>query len=780
MHNAASPALSESAGTRETTADLETLESHSTDESNVPSELEQQVEAAVRDVEDLLIQPEAELERQVEKEVLSKQVLEIPRENVPAPIDWSAPDLGVNSEPEVVVSESSYDSFSELDEEALEHSIGVNQARMTELAQTRAEMADLVLLSVESEARLRTAAAERRREEEEERLQFEESVSRRRLEDEDQLKAQLFHVHQAEAQALQLRDEEFHLRKNLERLNREAEELLQRKTQLEAETRTARIAAVRQSRDEAEQIHLESMARFHSEEESLRSATVVLGLRRNDLDAERQRHEVQIRQLEEEREQFFAEVAVRNAERERLRREMMDKVREEQELLLAEEAEQRRLSHELDQRRAELERARQAAQEDAKRVVDAWAMMKTAEESRNQAERERLVMEAEIFQRNDEEQQLLESTRRRAEEQRRLIEEGEQQRVREEERRISELEALQATMEEAARRRFEKEESLKQELDQLKLSEETALQRIQEFDIQRRRETEVHNQTIERLQRMEAEAKMRSAEESSRIVELEKRLKQEVERFDQLQQQHQARMQEESVWRAQAETRLQEQTNQYRLEQSLRMKAELLVNSEPDNSIESDVHVLRANAAMAPLVQTDLPSSAVELANVSEGNSGNAGPEHRAATVTALSDSGSDDAYELIVEAFDDESVIVRNAAARALYNLEPDKPAELFTRALKESSEERRTNIGIAISESGLADEAVNHLCSADREDTYNALCLLFTMAKTGQVDPLVQVIETHDEVEIRLAAVRLLTLSGQPELANAAVKRRLRVHQE
>jgi hypothetical protein len=106
---------------------------------------------------------------------------------------------------------------------------------------------------------------------------------------------------------------------------------------------------------------------------------------------------------------------------------------------------------------------------------------------------------------------------------------------------------------------------------------------------------------------------------------------------------------------------------------------------------------------------------------------------------------------------------------------LEPVRPAESFTRALKDASPERRTRIGKAIAESGLATQALQGLASEDREETYNSLCLLFTMARTGEVEPLVSAIETHEDAEIRVAAVRLLKMSGQEELATAAVNRRL-----
>lgn len=73
---------------------------------------------------------------------------------------------------------------------------------------------------------------------------------------------------------------------------------------------------------------------------------------------------------------------------------------------------------------------------------------------------------------------------------------------------------------------------------------------------------------------------------------------------------------------------------------------------------------------------------------------------------------------------------------------------------------------------------EAIDNLISENREDTYNALSILFVMAKTGEVHPLVQAIERHESVQVRMAAIKLLTLTGQSDIANTAAKRRLEGH--
>jgi HEAT repeat protein len=140
----------------------------------------------------------------------------------------------------------------------------------------------------------------------------------------------------------------------------------------------------------------------------------------------------------------------------------------------------------------------------------------------------------------------------------------------------------------------------------------------------------------------------------------------------------------------------------------------------------------------------------------------------RAAAIVELSHVDTDEAFQQICAAFDDEAKEVRSAAARALFELRADR-AESFTRALREAPPERRRQIGAAISTSGLASEAVSQLTGESREKTYEAFSLLFLMAKAGEVQPLVRAIEGHPNNEVRLAVVKLLALSGQKEILPA-----------
>lgn len=137
----------------------------------------------------------------------------------------------------------------------------------------------------------------------------------------------------------------------------------------------------------------------------------------------------------------------------------------------------------------------------------------------------------------------------------------------------------------------------------------------------------------------------------------------------------------------------------------------------------------------------------------------------RAAGVLSLADLGNDEAYARVGAAFDDPVEQVRDAAARALFNINEDRAAS-FKRIMRASSPERRRRIGAAIASSGMAGEALSDLSSQSGERAFDALLVLSLMAKAGEVQSLIENIEDHPSTEVRLALVKLLALSGQPGL--------------
>ena len=67
------------------------------------------------------------------------------------------------------------------------------------------------------------------------------------------------------------------------------------------------------------------------------------------------------------------------------------------------------------------------------------------------------------------------------------------------------------------------------------------------------------------------------------------------------------------------------------------------------------------------------------------------------------------------------------------------------------------------------LADQAIGNLTGESRDKTYDAFSLLFLMSKSGELNPLMRAIEAHPSTEVRVAVVKLLALSGQPEVLPA-----------
>jgi hypothetical protein len=312
-------------------------------------------------------------------------------------------------------------------------------------------------------------------------------------------------------------------------------------------------------------------------------------------------------------------------------------------------------------------------------------------------------------------------------------------------------------------------------------------------------EAEAHARVVEEeqmLAKLEAERRTVAVEAQSRAAQ-EKRIREEIEMFRRLEEQERPRLEAATLQRAQAETRLQQlrgqlkarvetgvsgedepnETGHYRSHVAEQSAASRWQESHAENSTQSVGTATRVVPKDFPEVAADgAEKAAMAVGEVNDPDGmttstvtpsifaylNSVDPYKRAAAVAELARSHSQDAFRLIVNCFDDHSPHVRNAAARAFRKLEPNRTVDLFNRALEESPDERRRRIGSAIAASGMASEAINNLVSENREETYNALSILFVMAKTGEVEPLERALEEHPNDEIGKAVARLLTLSG------------------
>jgi HEAT repeat protein len=147
------------------------------------------------------------------------------------------------------------------------------------------------------------------------------------------------------------------------------------------------------------------------------------------------------------------------------------------------------------------------------------------------------------------------------------------------------------------------------------------------------------------------------------------------------------------------------------------------------------------------------------------------------AAMSQLTTVAEANSLETITEFLEDPSREVRNQAARELYRVNPEFAATFFNSALREGTPTRRRTIGEALAGSGLVSDAIQALNSGRQKNAYSTISLLFLVAKAGEVQPLLKLLEDHPSIELRLALIELLALSGEvailPALKRLAVKR-------
>jgi len=615
--------------------------------------------------------------------------------------------------------------------------------------------------TAEEIAQLQTELMRLRTEEEARRAEVEAS----RLAAEHALRTEQERWRQAEEESARRRAEQEKKRIDIE-------------TRQRAEEETRRqIAEQELARAEDELLRMRQMeqTRRADVEAQMRAAAKA---RESELNALRQAEEEPARRRAEEERRYLEAEGRKRAQEEELRRraEMRFRaVEEEIERVQARDAARVRAAEE-SQRMAE-EAARRRGEEETRRRAEAEARRRAEEEARLRAE--------------------IEAQMRAEAEERRKAEEDALRRAEEEARRRAEEEALRLA-EETARRRAEEEARRQAEQEaQRRAAEEARL----------RAEEEARRQAEEQARfRAEAELRMRAEAEARQRAELETRIRAEIE----------AKIRAEE-----AERRASEEARRHAEHQRILAEESAKANAHPDYPSEiesSEIHAsgvfesqtgkvsevvewfdvggdsrdqVRDMELAAPLTMPEdhfgtmqedaggefqavsVPEGSPafeesELMHEALGGLRSEQPAERAAAISKLPQFGGEEAFQQISAAFDDPSVEVRSAAALAMFEFQEDRAAA-FTRALREATPERRRNIGSAIASSGLAADAIKNLTGESRDKTYDAFSLLFLMSKTGEIDPLMRAIEDHPNVEVRLAVVKLLALSGQPDILPA-----------
>ena len=597
-----------------------------------------------------------------------------------------------------------------------------------------------------------------------------------------------------------------------------------RRAQVEAE----RLAAEHSLRMEQEKwrLHEEEIARRRAEQE--RQRIDAAARERADEDKRRQIADQEIERIEQEIAQMRAREASRRshvdeqiraaqsaheAELSKLRQAEEDqaKRRAEQERHYLEADARKRAQEDELRRRAEMrfraveeeidrvqarEDARVRAAKEAQRLAEEAERRRTDEDARRQAEEQaRLRAEAEARLRAEIEAQMRaeaaekrrveDEARRQAEEEaRRRAEEQAQILAAERARRLAEEEA-QRRAEEAARRQAQEAERLRAEEEAKREAEEQARLRAQQEERERAEAAARDRAELEARIRAEIEAKLRAEEEERHRAEAEARRRAEYERNvaeratppsaefkPDLPFELERAGVHEPARQDSGETKVTDVAEWLEVGTESRREFEPVELAEtslvPEDDFGPMTEDFESEFTPVSVPDVNLPDEPVHISPDLASQLTSSKPAERAAAVDALPRFDGEEAFLRISSAFDDQSAEVRSAAARALFEWQEDRAAA-FTRALREAPPERRRRIGSAIATSGLANEAIKNLTSESRDKTYDAFSLLFLMSKAGEVQPLMRAIEDHPDVEVRLAVVKLLALSGQPDILPA-----------
>jgi len=140
-------------------------------------------------------------------------------------------------------------------------------------------------------------------------------------------------------------------------------------------------------------------------------------------------------------------------------------------------------------------------------------------------------------------------------------------------------------------------------------------------------------------------------------------------------------------------------------------------------------------------------------------------PAVRSAAVGSLGSIDHESVFAPVLIGLADESRIVRAAAARTLTSLNFDR-ADAYVRVMETADPEMMKKVAQACVQTGIVAQGVDRLASEDRHQAFEAFSLFSLLARANETDPITNVIEKHQDEDVRLCAVRVLNVAGQAAL--------------
>jgi HEAT repeat protein len=203
-----------------------------------------------------------------------------------------------------------------------------------------------------------------------------------------------------------------------------------------------------------------------------------------------------------------------------------------------------------------------------------------------------------------------------------------------------------------------------------------------------------------------------------------------------------------------------------------------LPEASDDESVAKAISQLEsANAAeraeaVQILGQFQVQSSVTALSLVVRRDSE---PSIRALAISSLASINHESVFPAILVAMADESREVRAASARSLSRLSFDR-IDAYVRVMETADEEMLREVVHACIQAGIVSQNIDRLASNDRRQAYEAYSLICLLAKAKMIEPILEAISNHPNMEVRVTAVQMLATTGQPqifeELRQLAVK--------
>ena len=147
----------------------------------------------------------------------------------------------------------------------------------------------------------------------------------------------------------------------------------------------------------------------------------------------------------------------------------------------------------------------------------------------------------------------------------------------------------------------------------------------------------------------------------------------------------------------------------------------------------------------------------------------------RSAAVSSLASIDHESVFPAILIGMADESREVRAAAARALSRLSFDRSAA-YVSVIQTADPETLKAVATACVKAGIVSQNIDRLARGERRQTYEAFTLVSLLAKAKMIAPIIDAIEHHPNMTVRLSAIHLLASTGEEsvfdQLQQVAVK--------